>query len=55
MAVELNRYKGQFLKGNPKKIKPPVDNDRMFYDTKFQVTNCSFSHNGWIPPKRGAL
>ena len=53
--TNLNRYKGIFVKGSPVKIKPPKENDMVHYDSKFEVVNCSFSHNGWIPPKKGAI
>lgn len=53
--IDLNRYKGKFIKGNPKEIKQPKENDIVYYDTRLEINNCSFSHNGWIPPKKGAL
>jgi hypothetical protein len=52
---ELNRYKGQFIKGKTKRIKQPSPNATVHFDGNIQVTNCKFSHNGWIAPKKGAL
>jgi hypothetical protein len=52
---ELNRYKGQFIRGNPKRIKQPKPNDVVFFDTRFQVNGTGFSHNGQMPKRKGAL
>ncbi len=53
--TNLNRYKGQFVKGNPPRIKPPKQNDVVFYDTKLQVNMIGFSHNGIMPKRKGAI
>lgn len=51
----LNRYKGLFVNGNPKKVNPPKKNGIVFHNGKLEINCAGFNRSGWIPPKNGAL
>jgi hypothetical protein len=55
MVVELNRYKGQFIQGKPKRIKPPLDTEPVFFDELITTQSGIYNLGGWIPPKKGAI
>lgn len=54
MTVELERFKGQFVRDKPKKIKTPKDPDLILYSPN-AVKQCGLKINGWIQPIKGAL
>jgi hypothetical protein len=53
--TDLNKYKGQFIQGEPPKPKTVKDSGNAFYSNKLPVQSSKFNYKGWIPPHKGAI